>query len=116
MEKDLKFSSEERELAQGYLDSLQHELDTMPDHRRVDELDDELIASYIQIMTMLEQMMMDTWKEFDPETEKGSMGFFRSLAFRAYMLGRDDATHEDTETLLDLEKKPKNKYSKKYAN
>ena len=47
MEKDLGFSKEERELAQGYLDSLQHELDTMPDHRRVDELDDEMIASYI---------------------------------------------------------------------
>ena len=116
MEKDLEFSSDERELAQGYLDSLQHELDAMPDHRRVDELDDEMIASYIQIMTMLEQMMTDTWKEFDPETEKGCIGFFRSLAFRAYMLGRDDATHEDTETLLDLEKNKKNKYSKKYAN
>lgn len=92
MDKDLEFSNEEREIAQGYLDSLQHELDTMPDHRSVYELDDELIASYIQIMTMLEQMMMDTEKEFDINTGDGLTAFFRSITFRAYMLGMQAAS------------------------
>ena len=87
MEKKYQIDEELRTEAEDIYNSLQHEIDFARPGKKVEDFPDSFIIEYGRIILMLQQMTMDTEKEFDIDTADGLTAFFRSITFRAYMLG-----------------------------
>lgn len=92
MEKKYQIDEELRTEAEDIYNSLQHEIDFARPGKKVEDFSDSFIIEYGRIILLLQQMMMDTEKEFDINTGDGLTAFFRSITFRAYMLGMQAAS------------------------